>query len=60
MMNKCPVCGQYDFDGDFDVCPVCKWQHDRVQENDPDFPGGANDQSLNDYKAAWETARKTA
>ena len=59
-MNNCPVCGQYEFEEDFDVCPICEWQHDRVQESDSDFCGGANEQSLNDYKAAWETARKTA
>jgi hypothetical protein len=59
-MNSCPICGQYEFEEDFDVCPICEWQHDRVQENDPDFCGGANDLSLNDYRVAWENVRKTA
>ena len=54
---KCPVCGGYEFEYDFDSCEVCYWQHDRVQEDDPDFWGGANDESLNDYKAAWEAQK---
>jgi len=57
---KCPVCGQYEFEEDFDLCPICEWQHDRVQEGEPDFWGGANDLSLNDYKVEWEKKRKTA
>jgi len=52
-MAKCSVCNRHDFEEDFEVCPVCNWQHDRVQENDPDFWGGANDLSLNDYKTQW-------
>ena len=55
-MNKvnCPVCGEYEFEEDFDLCPVCEWQHDRVQEDEPDLAGGANTESLNEYKEAWE------
>jgi len=54
-MIKCPVCGQYEFenDNDFDSCNTCLWQNDGVQLDDPDYWGGANDLSLNDYKAAW-------
>ncbi len=51
----CPVCGQYDFrDIDtYDACPVCGWQDDSLQETDPDFWGGANELSLNQYKEQW-------
>lgn len=63
----CPICGQYEFEEDFDTCTVCGWQYDRVQYNDPDYWGGANDLSINDYKKAWLNknpvklpARKTA
>ena len=52
-MIKCPVCYQYEFEEDFDLCPVCEWQHDRVQESEPAFAGGANDLSLNDYRREW-------
>ena len=59
-MIKCPVCGEYEFeeDDDFDVCDVCGWENDGVQNDDPDYDGGANDLSLNEFKAQWE--RKTA
>ena len=53
----CPVCGAHEFEEDFELCPVCDWQHDRVQEDEPDLAGGANRPSLNDFKAEWE-ARK--
>lgn len=33
--------------GSFDVCPVCGWEDDEVQFSDPDYPGGANEVSLN-------------
>ena len=52
-MIKCPVCYQYEFEEDFDLCTVCGWQHDRVQENEPSFAGGANDLCLNDYRHEW-------
>lgn len=61
-MIKSPVCGEYEFKRDFDldVCDVCGWENDGVQLDDPDYPGGANELSLNAYKAAWEEKRKTA
>ena len=54
--RTCPVCGKYEFlrPGDFDICPTCHWQDDEVQTDDPDFEGGANEMSLNQYKKAWE------
>jgi hypothetical protein len=46
----CPCCGYKTLDeeppGTFDICPICFWEDDRVQFNDPDFKGGANDVSL--------------
>ena len=29
------------------ICPVCFWEDDGVQFDDPDFTGGANRPSLN-------------
>lgn len=56
MKIKCPVCGQYEFEekDDFDICDVCGWENDGLQYDQPDYWGGANDMSLNQYKAAWE------
>ncbi len=33
--------------GNHCICPVCFWEDDEVQADDPDFEGGANDSSLN-------------
>lgn len=54
-MIKCPVCGKYEFKGenDYDVCPVCGWENDVVQLEDPDYDGGANDISLNEARRRW-------
>lgn len=60
-MIKCPVCGEYEFeeDDDFDVCEICGWENDGIQNDDPDYDGGANSMSLNEFRAAWER-RKAA
>ena len=51
----CPVCGKHQFDEDdnFEVCPVCGWEDDGIQRDDPDYAGGANCISLNQMKAAY-------
>ncbi len=53
-MNKqgypCPCCGYLtrseELSGTFEICPVCNWEDDDVQFNDPTFKGGANEMSL--------------
>lgn len=54
--HKCPVCGKYEFESHncFDVCEICNWEDDAVQENNPDYKGGANKMSLNEAKAAYK------
>ncbi len=51
MKYKCPCCGYYTFvekpNGTFDICPVCYWEDDIVQLDDPEYVGGANNISLN-------------
>ena len=42
---KCPVCGYYTLDsfyGSYDICPVCFWEEDGLQFNEPLAWGGAN------------------
>jgi uncharacterized Zn finger protein (UPF0148 family) len=58
-MLKCPVCGQYEFadEDDNDICPVCHWENDSLQTEDPDFEGGANDMSLNQAKKAYSEGK---
>lgn len=41
-----------------DICSVCGWEQDRVQEKDHDFAGGANDLSLNEHRKRFQKLRK--
>lgn len=49
---KCPVCGQHDFTepGSFDICPICGWEDDELQNEDHNYAGGANDLSVNEAR----------
>lgn len=51
--NLCPICEKHQFSDYFEICPVCFWENDDVQNAEPDFNGGANNLSLNDYKKRW-------
>jgi len=46
----CPCCGYKTLEekppGTDDICPICFWEDDRVQFDDPDYQGGANEPSL--------------
>lgn len=54
MSYPCPCCGYLTFEemppGTFDICPVCRWEDDNVQFNEPDYAGGANKISLNEAR----------
>lgn len=54
--HKCPVCGQFEFEeyNSLEICEVCGWQDDAIQEAAPDSVDGANSLSLNDAKKAYE------
>lgn len=51
MLYKCECCGYYTLPeesiGNYNICPVCFWEDDIVQLEDPNFEGGANEESLN-------------
>lgn len=51
MKYPCPCCSYLTLSeeppGTFEICPVCYWEDDDVQVNNPDLPGGANEVSLN-------------
>ena len=55
----CPVCGKYEFfdEGDYDVCPVCFWENDPIQYDDPDYEGGANEMSLNQARKSYKEGK---
>jgi len=45
----CPCCGSMSLseEGGYEICPVCDWEDDLLQRNEPDYAGGANWLSLN-------------
>ena len=56
----CACCGnplRFPYDCD-EICKICGWQDDDIQNDDPDFEGGANDMSLNQAKMAYAQGRK--
>ena len=46
----CPCCGYKTFgekpNGHYDICPVCFWEDDPIQFDDPNYEGCANKVSL--------------
>lgn len=54
MKYPCPCCGYLTFDeepsGTFEICPVCYWEGDNVQNENPNYEGGANGISLNEAR----------
>lgn len=59
--HMCPVCGKFEFDshGSFDICDVCGWEDDPIQEED-DEAGGANWESLRGYRALYKAGKHNA
>jgi hypothetical protein len=59
MSLACPCCGHLttpddgSFPGSFVICPVCFWEDDDVQLDNPDFAGGANRPSLNQARSNY-------
>ena len=50
MKYKCVCCGHKTFQSEnaleHEICPVCFWENDPVQNSQPDYSGGANRVSL--------------
>ena len=57
--KECKCCGNLTIDSDelFGICEIC-WQSDAVQEENPDYKGGANEMSLNEAKEAYKNKIK--
>lgn len=51
--NKCPVCGKSNLEY-MQTCPVCNWQNDIAQRDNPDWEGCANNMSLNQAIEAYK------
>ncbi len=52
----CACCGKAVVDF-FDICEICGWENDLLQNKKPDFKGGANKMSLNEAKKAYAEGR---
>lgn len=52
----CKCCCKYELDKNsiFQVCPICGWESDPIQEDNPNYRGGANYESLNEYKEKYK------
>ena len=55
---KCKLCGIHEILNWHEICEVCGWQDDVVQQKDPNYEGGANNLSFNQYKKIWETYKQ--
>ena len=52
------MCGIGEVDGEFDTCNICGWQKDTTQEQNPDYVGGVNNMTFNQYKIFWNENKK--
>ena len=52
--EPCPCCGFLTFaagsTGSFEICEVCFWERDPLQDERPNYSGGANKVSLNEAR----------
>ena len=55
MKRECACCGFLTVTEEHEVCPVCFWEEDKVQNADVLYEGGANEMNL---KTARENYRK--
>jgi hypothetical protein len=60
----CPCCGFYTLSekppGTYEICGLCGWEDDRVQNEDPFYRGGANDECLVECRLAFFSRPETA
>ncbi len=54
----CPCCRESTIIALFDICPICGWEHNLTQLEDPDFTGGPNILSLNQTKEWFRLKRQ--
>lgn len=57
--HNCPVCEKHIFSeyGSYEICPICGWEDDKLQLKKPDYDGGANEMSLNEYRKNWREGK---
>lgn len=50
LFETCPCCGLDVVRDEFDICRICGWENDHVQNKDENYAGGANKLSLKEYR----------
>lgn len=53
--KKCDCCGIGEINDPHEICKICGWEDDAIQRKDPDFKGGANKLSLNEYRLLFDS-----
>ena len=50
----CPICGKHEYEDaySYEICPICGWEDDEIQELYPDETG-ANSVTLIEAREAW-------
>ena len=55
--HKCACCGEGEITEIHDICLICGWEDDEVQNYELDFAGGANKDSLNAHREQFKKLR---
>ena len=55
----CAVCENEIAEEDCYNCFICGWDSDPLQEDNPDYRGGANRITLNEARLKWEAKRQS-
>jgi len=54
----CPCCGEGAIEERHDICMVCGWEDDEIQNVNHLYAGGANKASLQLHRAIFDQLRK--
>jgi hypothetical protein len=58
-LHPCPCCAEPAMRqrGGFEICPLCLWEDDPAQSDDPDDAEGGNGVSLVEARKLWALRR---
>lgn len=59
MKIKCRCCDRETVEEEYDICPVCGWEKDNVQERFIGLRGGANKLSLAEARELYRETGKS-
>lgn len=57
--HPCPCCGNktIEIPDFYEICPICGWEDDPGQNENPDDDVGANHNSLNEAREAYQNSQ---